>query len=82
MLSAPCERSAKFAPFVPFDFSAGGFDASLATYFDRAEAWGFDVLRVPFSWAAPGAASANTASIGMHDRLHLRARPADRIGDT
>src|SRR5579871_341231 len=38
----------KFAPFVPFDFSANGFDAALAAYLDRAASWGIDVLRVPF----------------------------------
>jgi endoglycosylceramidase len=42
----------KWAPFVPFDFAAGGFDAALAAYMDRAAAWGLNVLRVPFVWAA------------------------------
>ncbi|MFT3773639.1 MAG: cellulase family glycosylhydrolase [Minicystis sp.] len=42
----------KFTPFVPFDFAEGGFDAALAAYLDRAEAWGLDALRVPFTWAA------------------------------
>jgi endoglycosylceramidase len=42
----------KFAPYVPFDFSEGGFDTALAAYLDRAQAWGFTTLRVPFSWAA------------------------------
>ena len=42
----------KFAPYSPFDYAQGGFDEALAAYLDRATAWGFDVLRVPFSWAA------------------------------
>jgi len=42
----------KFAPFVPFDFPDGGFDAALASYLDRAQGWGLDALRVPFTWAA------------------------------
>lgn len=47
----------KFSPYMPFDFAeagadAAGFDDALATYLDRAEHWGLNVLRVPFSWAA------------------------------
>ncbi len=42
----------KFAPYVPFDYAPGGFDAALASYMDRAKAWGIDVMRVPFTWAA------------------------------
>jgi endoglycosylceramidase len=42
----------KFAPFVPFDYPASGYDAALATYLDRAASWGVDALRVPFVWAA------------------------------
>jgi len=42
----------KFAPFVPFDFPADGFDQALAQYLDRAASWGISVLRVPFAWAA------------------------------
>lgn len=42
----------KWAPFVPFDFAPGGFDAALAAYMDRAAAWGLNVLRVPFVWSA------------------------------
>lgn len=40
----------KFAPYSPFDYPAGGFDEALGSYLDRAQAWGFNVLRVPFSW--------------------------------
>jgi endoglycosylceramidase len=42
----------KIAPFVPFDYAAGGFDAALASYMDRAASWGIDAMRVPFTWAA------------------------------
>lgn len=35
----------KFAPYRPYD-------SDLDAYLDRPERWGFDVLRVPFSWAA------------------------------
>ncbi|MBW2526675.1 MAG: cellulase family glycosylhydrolase [Deltaproteobacteria bacterium] len=42
----------KFAPYSPFDYESGAFGAALAEYLDRAERWGFDVLRVPFSWEA------------------------------
>lgn len=42
----------KFAPYAPFDFPDGGYEAALATYLDRAQGWGIDVLRVPFSWQA------------------------------
>jgi len=35
----------KFAPYRPYD-------QDLEAYLDRPEAWGFSVLRVPFSWAA------------------------------
>lgn len=41
----------KFAPYAPFDFG-DDYDGALAAYLDRAAAWGIDVLRVPFSWAA------------------------------
>jgi endoglycosylceramidase len=42
----------KFAPYVPFDVAASGFDPALGAYMDRAASWGIDVLRVPFTWAA------------------------------
>ena len=42
----------KFAPFMPFDFTAQDFDARLAAYLDRARSWGIDAMRVPFTWAA------------------------------
>ena len=40
----------KFAPYSPFDYD--DFDSALEVYMDRPAAWGFSVLRVPFSWAA------------------------------
>jgi endoglycosylceramidase len=42
----------KFAPYVPFDFPSGGFDAALEAYMARAESWGIDAMRVPFTWTA------------------------------
>src|SRR4051812_47637321 len=42
----------KFAPFAPFDYPDGGYQSALDAYLDRAAAWGIDVLRVPFTWAA------------------------------
>lgn len=42
----------KFAPYMPFDFAAPEFDARLGAYLDRAQSWGIDALRVPFTWAA------------------------------
>ncbi len=42
----------KIAPYVPFDFAPGGFDAALDAYMKRAATWGIDVMRVPFTWAA------------------------------
>ena len=49
----------KFAPYAPFDFADGDWDAALDDYLDRLVPWGFSALRVPFSWAAmepaPGA---------------------------
>lgn len=42
----------KFAPYVPFDYAPGQYDAALASYMDRAASWGIDAMRVPFTWAA------------------------------
>lgn len=45
----------KWAPFAPFDFDAsvpGDYEKQLAAYLDRAQAWGINVLRVPFTWEA------------------------------
>lgn len=43
---------AKMPPFAPFDYEAGKYDAALAAYLDRAQAWGIDVIRAPFTWEA------------------------------
>lgn len=51
----------KFPPYFPFPFvesgfpgqeDAGTFDEELATYVDTLEAWGVNVVRLPFSWEA------------------------------
>ncbi len=42
----------KFAPYAPFDFPDGGYQAALDAYLDRAQGWGIDVARVPFTWEA------------------------------
>ena len=61
----------KFAPFVPFDFPQGGFDAALASYLDRAASWGLDVLRVPFSWDAvePTQGTDDAAYLARYDAI-------------
>lgn len=52
---------AKLPPFMPFEFRDSGlpeqagsppFERALALYLDRVEAWGHNVVRVPFSWEA------------------------------
>ncbi len=43
---------AKVPPFAPFEFDANSYDAALAAYLDRAQAWGIDVIRAPFTWEA------------------------------
>jgi endoglycosylceramidase len=42
----------KYAPYSPFPWEEGGFQEALDAYLDRTLDWGFDLLRVPFSWAA------------------------------
>ncbi len=42
----------KLAPYTPFDFTGDDYRAALDAYLDRAASFGFDVLRVPFTWAA------------------------------
>lgn len=45
----------KWAPYMPFDFDAqkpGDFEARLAKYLERAQGWGVNVLRLPFTWEA------------------------------
>ena len=43
---------AKMPPFAPFEFENGKYDAALASYLDRAQSWGIDVIRAPFTWEA------------------------------
>jgi endoglycosylceramidase len=61
----------KFAPFSPFDYSAGQYDAALKDYLDRAASWGIDALRVPFVWAAvePAEGSDDEEFLGRYDAL-------------
>ena len=61
----------KFAPYVPFDFAAGQYATALATYMDRAAAWGINVLRVPFTWAAlePTKGQDDAAWLSLYDQL-------------
>jgi endoglycosylceramidase len=61
----------KFAPYAPFDFPDGGYDAALAEYLDRADTWGINVLRVPFSWQAlePVEGQIDEAYLGRLDAL-------------
>ncbi len=42
----------KWAPYMPFDFTDATFDSALASYMDRIAAWGLNVVRLPFTWAA------------------------------
>ena len=42
----------KYAPYSPFSWEENGFEDALDVYLDRTLDWGFDLLRVPFSWAA------------------------------
>lgn len=42
----------KMPPYVPFDFAEGAYDKALGIYLDRAQSWGLNILRVPFSWQA------------------------------
>jgi endoglycosylceramidase len=61
----------KFAPYVPFDFDAGEYSSALETYMSRAESWGIDAMRVPFTWAAlePTAGATNEAWVTMYAEL-------------
>jgi endoglycosylceramidase len=61
----------KFAPYVPFDFPANGYAAALETYMSRAESWGIDAMRVPFTWAAlsPSDGTIDEAWLSMYAEL-------------
>ena len=41
----------KFAPYVPFDYPDAGYSGALDAYMARAQSWGIDAMRVPFTWA-------------------------------
>jgi endoglycosylceramidase len=61
----------KFAPFVPFDYPQGGYDAALASYMDRAASWGISAMRVPFTWAAvePTQGTYDEEFLGRYEKL-------------
>ncbi len=61
----------KFAPYVPFDFASGEYPSALEAYMSRAESWGIDAMRVPFTWAAlEGTEGTNdTAWLSMYAEL-------------
>jgi endoglycosylceramidase len=61
----------KLAPFAPFDYAASGYDAALASYLDRAQAWGINALRVPFVWAGvePTQGSYDASFLSRYDAL-------------
>jgi endoglycosylceramidase len=61
----------KFAPYVPFDYPDGGYATALAAYMDHAAAWGIDVVRVPFTWAAlePTQGSDDADWLSRYDQL-------------
>ncbi len=61
----------KFAPYVPFDYPAGGYATALSAYMDRAKSWGIDVMRVPFTWAAlePVEGQTDDAWLAMYDQF-------------
>jgi endoglycosylceramidase len=65
----------KFAPYSPFDYQTGQYDAALSTYLDRAASWGIDVLRVPFTWAAvePAQGMNDAEFLGRYDALLQQA---------
>jgi endoglycosylceramidase len=73
------ERS-KLAPFVPFDYPDGGYQAALDSYMQHAGTWGIDVMRVPFMWAAlePTPGSDDADWLSRYDAL-LDAAWAQRI---
>lgn len=64
----------KFAPFAPFDFDptlAGDYTKQLGAYLDRAQSWGINVLRVPFTWQAvePTRGHDDQAFLARYDEL-------------
>jgi endoglycosylceramidase len=61
----------KFAPYVPFDYASGQYATALDAYMSRAESWGIDVMRVPFTWAAlePTLGTYDEAWLSMYAQL-------------
>jgi endoglycosylceramidase len=61
----------KFAPYVPFDYAPGQYASALETYMSRAESWGIDAMRVPFTWAAlePTEGTYDEAWLSMYAEL-------------
>lgn len=61
----------KFAPYVPFDFAPGQYASALDAYMARAESWGIDAMRVPFTWAAlePSEGTYDQAWLSMYAEL-------------
>jgi endoglycosylceramidase len=61
----------KFAPYVPFDFASGDYASALESYMSRAESWGIDAMRVPFTWAAlePSSGATSEAWLSMYAEL-------------
>jgi len=61
----------KFAPYVPFDFPTDGYATALAAYMDRAQSWGINAMRVPFTWAAlePVEGQDDQSWLAMYDQL-------------
>lgn len=61
----------KFAPYVPFDYPDGGYATALDGYVSRAAAWGIDVMRVPFTWAAlePAEGTDDADWLSRYDQL-------------
>jgi len=61
----------KMPPYVPFDYPEGQYEAALDDYLDATAAWGINVLRVPFSWAAmePEEGRIDEAWMTQYDQL-------------
>jgi endoglycosylceramidase len=61
----------KMPPYVPFDYVEGAYEEALDVYLDRAQSWGLNILRVPFSWQAvePVEGSVDEAFLQRYDAL-------------
>jgi endoglycosylceramidase len=62
---------AKMPPFAPFEYEPGLYPLALASYLDRAQSWGIDVIRAPFTWEAvePGRGTDDEAFLARYDAL-------------